>query len=221
MKNLRFARLILQPSFGGLIGIFGLASIIMVGSGFSYASRNGLLYEYLFGSNSSSTFIETSRSTISLFNETVFGNPTLNKILFFVFWMLIGLVVYLILSGIGAGAGEAEQAIEESKFVNAQKGQIQSDLRFKIILRLIALGLIVLFLVLFTKILLPFGILTSRIVAGDLTVASNWFYGLLGFIVLCGSLYIALVLLRFFLLRARVFGGSEDILEDELKYGAN
>lgn len=217
MKNLRFARLILQPTVGSSLGIVGLALAVMGISGFSYATRSGLFYEYLFGTGSSMTLIETSKSTIGLFNEIVFGNPILNKILFFVFWMIIGLIVYIIISGLGSGAGAAEHAVEESNFIHAEKKHIVSELRLKISLQLIALGLMAMFLVLFYKILLPFGVLSARITAGDLSQPINWLYGLLGFIVLCGSFYLGVVLLRFLLLKPRVFGGWEDVVSDEIE----
>jgi hypothetical protein len=221
MKNMRFTRLILEPSAGGLLGIFGLSLLVMLISGFSFVSKNGLLYDYLFGSGSSSSLIETSRSTIAIFSDAFFGNPFLNKILFFIFWMLIGLIVYLILSGLGAGAAEAGRAMEESHYVHAEKQRISSDFRLKLILRLIAGGLIVFYAVLFIKVLLPFGILCARIVAGGPGNASSWVYGLFGFLVLSGSFYLWLVLLRFFTLRPRLIGGWEDIIADEINHGAH
>jgi hypothetical protein len=221
MKNMRFTRLILQPSAGGLLGILGLSLLVMLISGLSFVSKSGLLYDYLFGSGSSSSLIETSKSTIAIFSEAFFGNPFLNKVLFFVFWMLIGLIVYLFISGLGAGASEAGRVIEESRFVHAEKQRITSDFRLKLTLRLIALGLIVFYSVLFVKVLLPFGVLCARIVAGGLGDAGNWVYGLLGFLVLSGSFYLWLVLLRFLTLRPRLVGGWEDIIADEIEHGAH
>jgi hypothetical protein len=221
MKNMRFTRLILEPSAGGLLGIFGLSLSVMLISGLSYVSKNGLLYDYLFGSNSSSRLIETSRSTVAIFSNAFFGNQVLNKVLFFVFWMLVGLIVYMLLSGLGAGAAEAERAIEESHYVHAEKNRISSDFRLKLVLRLIAGGLIVFYTVLFIKVLLPFGVLCARIVAGNPGQASSWIYGLFGFLVLAGSFYLWLVLLRFFTLRPRLIGGWEDIIADEIEHGAH
>lgn len=221
MKNHRLERLILIPSSGGLIGIILLALVTMIGAGLSFASQGGLIYNYLFGSGSSVDLIETSKSTITLFSEAIFGNPLLNKILFFMFWMVVGLVVYIVLSSIGSGAAEAEHALEESKFVHAQKATISHELELKIILRLIAFGLLVIYGVLLVKILLPFGIFSARIVAGNSYQASSWLYGLLGFTVLTGSFYIGTVLLRFFMLRPRIFGGQEEIITDEIKHATH
>jgi hypothetical protein len=218
MNQSRFTRLLIQPSAGGLIGIMGLALIVMLVSGFSYTTRNNLFYEYLFGAGSSVTLIETSRSTVAVFNEIILGNPILNKILFFVFWMVIGLVVYVILSGVGAGVSSAEQAVEEARFVHAQKLRLGSELGLKVVLHLIGLGLLVIYSIFLFKILLPFGILCARIVSGDLRQPVNWLYAILGLIVLCGTFYLGMILVRFLLLKPRIFGGQEDILRDELEH---
>lgn len=218
MKVARFIRLILQPTSGGMLALIGLTLFIMVFAGLSYTTRNDLFYQYLFGPGSSVELIETSRSTIAAFNEAVFGNSLLNKILFFAFWMVIGLVVYVIITGFGAGVSIAERAIEELRFVHAERERITSELGARIVLGLIGLGLGVIYSVLFLKILLPFSVLCARIVAGEPGSASAWFYALLGFVVLSCALYLGMVLLRFLLLRPRIFGSVEDVLTDEIEH---
>jgi hypothetical protein len=190
----------------------------MIGAGLLYITDSTLFYEYLFGSSSSTTLIESSRSTVNTIIDTIFGNSILNKILFFAFWMVVGLVVYIIINGLGAGVSSAEATLEETQYVHAQRLKMSSEFAAKLILRLIALGLLVIFGVVFFKFLLPFAVLNARIVAGNAGQASNWIYGLLGFVVLCASFYIATVLIRFLLLKPRIFGGTEDMLEAELKH---
>lgn len=218
MNQSRFTRLLIRPSTASLITGVGLSLLVIVISGFTYATKNNLFYDYLFGAGSSTTLIETSRSTIALFNETVFGNTLLNKLLFFVFWMAIGLIVYVFLSGIGSGVSSAEHTIEESNFVHAQKLKMGSELGLKVVLHIIGAGLLLVFLFLFFKILLPFGVLCSRILAGDLSNLNGWLYALLGFTVLLTSFHIGTMLIRFLLLRPRIFGGNEEILEDALQH---
>lgn len=221
MKQSRFAHLLIKPSTPGLLAAIGLSLAIMFIAGFSYTTKNGLFYDYLFGSGSSVTLIESSKSTIAVFNETVFGNTVLNKILFFVFWMVIGLIVYVILSGVGAGVSSAEHSLEESRFVHAQKLRMGSELGLKVVLHIIGAGLLIIYLFIFFKILLPFGILCARIVASEVNKPMNWFYALQGLVVLIATFYLGTILLRFLLLRPRVFGGYEDILEDELEHGSH
>lgn len=199
--------------------IIAMSVLLMLVAGISYASKSGVVYDYLFGTGSSSTLIESSKSTITLFSETVFGNSVLNKILFFVFWMVVGLVVYTVLNGLSSGANEAGDAAEELHFVHAKKSDIQRTLKTKIILRLIALGLLVFYTIFLIKIFIPFGVLSARIVAGSISELMSWLYGLLGLLVLCGSFYLGLILIRFLLLRPRIFGGQADLLADELEHG--
>lgn len=208
----------LQPTSGGVLGLAGLTLFIMLFAGLSYATRHDLFYQYLFGPGSSVELIETSRSTIAVFNETAFGNPTLNKLLFFAFWMVIGLIVYVIITSFGAGIGIAERAIEELHFIHAESKKITSDLFARLILGLIGLGLGIIYTALFVKILLPFGVLCSRIVAGNPGSVSSWVYGLLGFVVLGCSLYFGMIIVRFLLLKPRIFGNIEDVVTDEIEH---
>ncbi len=221
MNQSRFTRLLIKPSSTSFLTAVGLALAILVVSGFSYATKNGLFYEYLYGSNSSAMLIESSRSSFAVFNETVFGNTTLNKFLFFIFWMVIGLIVYVFVSGVGAGVSTAEQTITESKFVHADKLRMGSELGLRVALHTIGAGLIIVFSYLFIKIFFPFGVLCARIVAGDIKNPTGWFYALLGFLVLVASMHIGTILVRFLLLRPRIFGGYEDILQDEIEHKAD
>lgn len=220
MNQNRFTRLLIRPSAASLITALGLSLVVMVVSGFAYVTKNGLFYDYLFGSGSSATLIATSSSTMAALNEAVFGNSLLNKLLFFIFWMVIGLIVYVVLSGIGSGVSSAEHTLEQVRFVHAQRLRMGTELGLKVVLHMIGAGLLVIFGIVFVKILFPFGVLCARIAAGDLREPINLLYGVLGFVVLSASFYICTILLRFLLLRPRVFGGWEDVLEDELEHGS-
>ena len=217
MKTIRLARLMLRPSLASWVAILGGSLLIMAGVALAYLNETGLFYEYLFGPDSSATLISSASSTIAAFNETVFGNPLLNKFLFFLFWMIVGLVVYVVISSIGEGLSDAEQAVESSMYVHAQRRKIAANFQLKVILRLIAAALLVIFISFFWRILLPFAVLASRIVAGDANRASNWIYGFSGYIVLGGSLYIGLVLLRFFALKPRLYGGTDDAISADVQ----
>lgn len=221
MKNSKIARLILTPSTFSLFATVGCSLFILLAAGFSYASNTGLFYDYLFGSDSSTKLIEESQSTLALFNDTVFGNPLLNKILFLIFWMVVGLVVYLLITGIGAGANSAEEIIEQSKYVHAQTGQIHKEAEIKLAIRLVAIGLLVIFGAVFIKVLLPFSILCARIVASNIHDPLGWLYAVLGFIVLGCSFYLMTVGIRVVALKPRVFGGSEDLIQDEVEHSAH
>jgi hypothetical protein len=217
MKKLQFAGVLLQPSAASFITILVSALVIIGVSTWTYTLKNGLLYDFLFGSSSSSELIQSSRSTFTAVNQTVLGNPLLNKVMFFVFWMLVGLVVYTIISGFGASINAADQTVHEMQYHNVRRQQFNEQLSTRIIMRSIASLSGFVYLVFFVKLLLPFSVLCSRIGVSDLDTIGGWFYLLGGFLVLALSLHLWIVLGRFFMLRPRLFGGWDDILADELQ----
>jgi len=75
--------LLLRPSQLSIIGNLMASGLILAVASLSYLAGSGLIYNFLFGSGSSIELIQTSRGTFSAFNNTVFGNPTLNKVLYF------------------------------------------------------------------------------------------------------------------------------------------
>lgn len=205
----RFIRLALQPSlFSGIITVL-LSSIILGVATLSYANGSGIVYEFLFGENSSTELIQTSRGTFAAISNTVFGNPTLNKLLYFVFWMLVGLLTYILLYSLIRGASTTMEDVEETNYVNVTRGE---TLRIFITHSVLHIAIVLCWFVytlFFIKIFLPFSILSGRIGLTMLPGIQGWLYGLLGLIVLIGSLHIHVVLLRFSLLKVRAFGGED------------
>lgn len=218
MKQLRFTGLMLKPSLMSAAFCLAIAGIILAVSAISFSVKSGLLYDYLLGPNSSSQLIEISRGAFEAFSQTVFGNPLLNKILFLVFWMVIGLVVYLALTGIGTGVSSANETVQEIQYASSHKKRLDEDLKFRIILRVVALLLWFLYAVFFFKIFAPFSILAGHIAVGNLGEPLGWFYGLISIVVLTVSLHLHVVLTRFLMLRPRLIGGWDDILSEELEH---
>jgi hypothetical protein len=141
--------------------------------------------------------------------------------MFFVFWMLIGLIVYTIISGFGASFNAADQTVHEMQYLNVRRQQLSEQLSTRIIMRSIAGLLGFVYLVFFVKLLLPFSVLCSRIGVSSLNHVSGWLYLLGSCLVLGLSLHLAIVLARFFMLRPRLFGGWDDIIADELQHHHN
>lgn len=217
MRDLRFTGLMLKPSLSSLAVSFGLTGTFLGILALSYTAKTGLIYDYIFGPDSSASLIETSKSSIEALNQVIFGNPTLNKILFFGFWMAIGLIVYLTLTGIWSSVNSAYSTVNEINYATAHKLRIDNDLKYRIILRIVAAMLWFIYSVFFLKIFLPFSILCGRISVGTLNLPSGWLYGLISIVVLEVSLHLHVVFARFFMLRPRLIGGWDDILETQLE----
>jgi hypothetical protein len=211
MKNLRFAHLLLTPSLSSSVLVTAVTGLVLAGAAFSYAAKSGQLYQYLFGPGSSAALIESSRSSVEAFGNTVFGNDALNRILFFVFWMVIGLLSYLLMTGLGAGLSSAHDLLHELHETD-KKSFLAKRVKRQVALRAATAGLWFIYVIFFFTILLPFAILAGRIAAGDLVSPTGPLYALISIVVLWLSLHLHIVLARLFMLRPRLFGGSSDIL---------
>ncbi|HSX53025.1 MAG TPA: hypothetical protein VLF90_01490 [Patescibacteria group bacterium] len=207
MNKKRLGMTLLPSMLSGII-VMVLTPLILLGGTWSQGLGKGLLYDFLFGSNSSAELIQTSKGSFAAFGNTVFGNPLLNKVLFFVFWMLVGLIVYVLLHGFLRGVSTAAEEVEESQYVNADKAHNIKHLEVRAAVRLVVLAAWILYSVVFIKILLPFSVLVVRLSISGQSQGIGWLYALSGVITLILSLHLHVIWLRLFTLRVRVFGTS-------------
>lgn len=213
MKRLQATGLFTSPSALSIGLVVVTAALLLGAANMTFLSDTGLLQNTIFGSDSEFGLIETSASSWSAITETVLGNPILNKVLFFGFWMMIGLVVYAILTTVGQSLAEAGEEFESMKYVHARKQLIEQDLFFRLTVRAVAcIGLLLLSWVFF-KLVLPFSVIASRVWLNDLSTPINWLYGFLGLTVLLLALHIFVILLRLLVLRPRIFGGWDRFVD--------
>jgi len=209
MDVTRFS-ILLRPSLASMMATAFVSTLTLGIATQSYLSGSGVVYDFLFGPNSSSELIRSSQSTLSAFNNTVFGNPTLNKILYFAMWMLIGLITYMLLYGLSRGAQSAAEDVEEAGYANTNKKALLRNIGRRLALRLIVFIAWWVYIIFFVKILLPFSILAARIGAGNLPTLGGWLYGLLGLAVLAISLHIHVIFVRLLVLRVRLFNAEDE-----------
>jgi hypothetical protein len=181
-----------------------LAIALLVITGVYYALGNGTIYEFLLGKDSSAELISQSKGSLDTFSNTVFGNPILNKLLYFAFWMLIGLVVYFILYFIIRGASNTVENIEEAQYKSSRANDMLESTSFRLAVRLAFIGVWVGYCVVFLKLLLPFSVLSTRIAISDFPDPTGLLYGVLGVTVLLLSLHLHVVFLRLIALRVRL-----------------
>lgn len=205
MDKKRLGLTLLPSMLSGIMTVV-LAVAILLGGTWSHGLGKGLLYDFLFGSHSSAELIQTSQGTFSAFGNIVFGNPLLNKILFFVFWMLIGLIVYVLLHGFLRGVSTAAEEVEESRYVNANKAHHFKQLEVRTAVRLAVITAWIIYSVLFIKILLPYSVLVVRLSIVSQAPGNSWLYALSGVITLLLSLHLHVIWLRLLTLRVRLFG---------------
>ncbi len=212
MRNkLKLTALFCGPTLMSAIAT-GLGVIVLLAAAnFSYLLRSGFIYDLIFGKGTPYDLIQTSRDKAALLNQTILGNPLLNKFLFFGFWMMVGLFVYVLISTFGQTLAETEKELKSLHYIHARKAQIEHDLLLRLALRFT--GLLVGFLYgwFFIRLIFPFCVFASRVGLGSLSKASGWFYLALGLSVLLLALHGIVVTLRLIVLRPRLYGGWDNL----------
>lgn len=209
MQTRRFIHIFTPSVISGLTAV--LASIaVFAGATFSYVIGKGLIYDYLFGENSSAELIQQSKGTISVFSNTVLGNPILNKVLYFVFWMLVGLLVYVVMSIVIRGASAAAEEVQESTYKNSIGSERLKELGLRTAVRAIAALAWVMYWIIFVQIITPFAVLCAKIGTGQFPDFTGWLYGVLGLTVLTLSIHLHLSFIRLIALRVRLLGATAD-----------
>lgn len=180
-----------------LVLIAGLSTLVRYGT-------DGL-YTLIIGGGSSADLVNDTHSTFSTFYQAALGNEIFNKILFFGFWMIVGLGAYMIIMIISNSFGEADKVAHEMNYTHNNKTRFLEHLGIRIGVHLAVAVAILLYSGLFIKILLPFCLSNYKIAAGSLPSLSGFGYGALAIIFLSVSLHVYIVLIRLFFLRLRVF----------------
>lgn len=214
--RIRFVGVLLTPSLASAGLCTGLSILILTISSLTYNSHTGFLYDLLFGANSSTDLIESGRNTIDTIIQATFGNPILNKLIFFAFWCLVGLVIYMLLSGLGKTTSIISDTAHRFYYFNSRRRQFEEELGLRLIIGAVAVLLGFLYMTFFFRVLLPFSILCGRIGLSVLSDFSGWLYLIAGFMTLGVSLHFCIVLLRLLLLRPRLSKGWEELVDKEL-----
>lgn len=184
--------------FGSLILLFLANSSLFI--------KGGFISNLVLGKNSPG-LVESARQTTLAFSDLTLGNPTLNNILFFGFWMMLGLIIYVTFSTIGQILSETGKDIETLNNAQNRMNQLEETFWLRFATRSASFLGLIFYSIAFFKMIFPFSILASRAWLGSLNQISGWFYGALGFIVLALSLHVLVIILRFLLLRPRLLGG--------------
>jgi len=199
---------VLEPTlFSGVATALVVCLVMFV----QYYSKFGSysLYGYLFGSDGSIALIQSANSSLSAITNTVFGNPTLNKVLFFGFWMVVGLCIYVILSTFIKGYEDISDLVHEWGYVHVLRERLAENLLTRIAARLVIVLVGAFFIFFFLRLLLPLSRLCTIVAGGQITSVNGILYALLAFSLLWLSLHIQVILLRLFFLRVRLWGTAD------------
>lgn len=207
MKTNGFFKL-LSPSFSSGVASVLLAVCIFASGMYGYLSGDGAIYNFLLGSNSSTELINQSRNSISEFSAIVFGNAWLNKILYFGFWMVIGLFMYLIVHYFLLGTKKALEDIEETTYRNTRIEEMLTNLGTRLAIRVIFIISWLIYWQFFIKTLVPYCFLEAKAASKDFPTAISFAHIAYGLLLLTLGIYAHVVFMRLIALRARLFGNS-------------
>jgi hypothetical protein len=135
-------------------------------------------------------------------------NQLISNLPLFLFWAALGVVVYLLATGLWSGLANAEELREELDYVNAPRQWILRTILIHLTVRLMVLVLWVIYLQIFLRILLPYVLAAAHVAATSLLSFSGIGYALLALVVGLLALHVHVVLLRLLLLKVRVFGAQ-------------
>lgn len=207
MNLKRLGTLLSPSSLSGCLVVVA-SVLILLGATWSYSVGSGAMYDFLFGKNSSVELISSSQSALAAFANTVFGNPTLNKILYFAFWMLVGLFVYVVLFALLRGTSTAIRDAQEATYTNVKKLELFKSVVVRFGLRLVVILAWVIYWIFFVEILFPFSILAARIGLSELPRIMGWIYSPLSLLIMVLSLHIHTVFVRLLVLRVRLYDST-------------
>jgi hypothetical protein len=212
MHKLQLTVLFCGPSIASGLITSLLAAVMLAAANFSFLLRSGLLYDAFFGKGTPYDLIESSRDYIAVTNQVILGNPAFNKFMFFAFWMMVGLMVYALLSTLGQTIAETEEKLKSLRYVHARKAQIEQDLILRLALRAIGIIIAVVFGWLFIRLIFPFCVIASQIGLSNLSRLSGWLYLVLGYGVLLLSLHALVIILRLIVLKPRLYGDWDNLI---------
>jgi hypothetical protein len=210
-----FTRLLLRPSvFSG--SIMSLLAIALVSvSNWSYLLEHFFFYDYFFGPEGFVTDINNTAATDGLHDISAFiGQSASYNILIIIVAILVGLIVYTVLQVLGRIANDAS-ATWESLHAQTISGAREIGIRW--IIHIVVAFAWLVYVLLFINVILPFCILAAQVGIRQLWSPAGLAYVAFGTLLTFLGLHMHVIFIRLLLLRARVFGGNDAILEDEFR----
>lgn len=143
--------------------------------------------------------------TYRRFSDSILGNSFISNLPLFIFWGLVGLVVYLFAANIMTALRNTAELKNELDYVHADRGQLLWQSVRHLLVRLVVLVVWVGYIMFFFQRVLPYCVTASVVGSAQLNTTQDSLYILLSITVTAAALHIHVVLLRLLLLRPRIF----------------
>jgi len=203
MRRGQLTALVIQPSFFSGIVTFACSALLLGAANWPSLMDQPLLHDYFLGDNGVVTLLKTSNSEGSSPLSAVFSQNSLNNSIMLIAALIIGLVVLFVLEAI-------RRYRENAVPISRHEGRVRFGTRLLVGFLWLAFALVTL------KVILPFCILASNVGVKLLWQSQSVAYIAFGVALLWACLHLHVIFMRLFVLRVRVFGGEEAIMQAEL-----
>lgn len=184
-----------------------LALLVLIGSNWSYLIHSPLLADYFYGPRGLVTVLQASSGNFSSLWEAVVAGPLTYNVLVLVVAATVGLLVYGFLEGFDRIVSRTSQTLINIKDPNfAYSQSVRAEVSAKLSVRIMGILLMVVYWIIFSKLILPFSLLVFRDGLDAPFTSTGMQFNAVGLIVLLLGLHIHVILLRVVTLRLRIFG---------------
>lgn len=207
MRQLRLFVLLLQPSIFSFTLITVLTGALLAGGNWSGITNSRLLYDYL----SIGNVLDTTPESFTVFFDALMRGQAVLLLGVLSVAIVVSLLVYLFLDKIEGMLSDFLASTFNTQATSGQaRGQILAEIAAHLIFRAGAFVGWGMYSALFVALALPYLVFMFGSGIADLNNI-QWEYVLPAYILLWWALHMHVVFLRLFLLRPRVFGGSDVI----------
>jgi hypothetical protein len=214
MHQARLILLMFKPSLFSFIGTNVVAIIILIVANRPVVTRNPVLYEYFYGPQGLTTVLRQSTDSFSAFTKALSAQFITYEVLVFVAAVTVGFLVYFALQFISnLLSGATSMILEVHEADKKAKKFVAAEVFTRLLVRVGALIAWFFYTVFFMKVLLPFCILSVGMAIVGLFDNFAWAYAILGYIGLVAGLHLHIVFMRLVVLKPRLFGGHNEIME--------
>lgn len=221
MRQHTLAKLLLLPSLlSGLVVSLG-AFVFLGYTTWLYINHNQLFYNSLFGPDGLQTYIGQEAQSLSGWQQFFMASQVSYYVLLCGLALLVGLAVFTILQILTAVVRESKEIVGEVLPDSQHSRSQRMDIAYKFVLRAFALVGWAIYIAFFVSSLMPFAVTLNQ--SGIDNLEAGRHSGVLlcvsAFVLLGLALHIHIIFMRLLLLRARVFGGDDDIIEAQAQPG--
>lgn len=201
--DLKLLGVFLSPSWlSGLVAV--VAGVSVIGGSIALTHLGGAAQQSLLGLHLAYRQSSVGASVQTIGNSFA-GNTQINNVLLFLFWGMVGLVVYSIAQSAVSEFKNADELLHELASARAKRLGIMENVASRTLIRLGALVAWWLLSRFMVYKLVPYAIASAHLSALHLTSAADWWRTLLAGLACILGVHLLAVLLRLVTLRARLF----------------